>query len=134
MVEFPTRRVVLLTHAHVFFAYPPMGYLPQEPLSPTALACYAAGYVAWEKGIMGTTKNCRLGCQRLLLGLVILAIVAAACAAERSASRGSTERASPSGATEGGSSVNELTTIQSLEDVFNRDVGKARLVLLLSPT
>jgi hypothetical protein len=76
----------------------------------------------------------RLDCQRLLLGLVILGLLASACSAERSASSKSSERRSTFGATKSESSIHELSTIESLKDAFNQDDGKARLVLLLSPT
>jgi hypothetical protein len=89
---------------------------------------------------MGPIRNSRYDFQILLVGLV-MGLLAAACTAERSANprdngRGANgnERASTSGAGRKDPSIQELRTIEGLKDSFNEDFGKARLVLLLSPT
>lgn len=62
----------------------------------------------------------------LLLGLIGLALVASAC----------TEGAGSAGAGDRSTSapVRELTSIATLQDVFNHDAGAIRLILLVSPT
>jgi hypothetical protein len=83
---------------------------------------------------MGPMKKFRHDRQPLLLGLVILGLLVAACTADRSASPKGRERTSTSGATQSESSFHELNTIETLRDAFNEDGGRVRLVLLLSPT
>ncbi len=73
-------------------------------------------------GSLGDRRLRRL----LLSGLMGLVLLAGAC----------TEGAGSPGARDRGTSapVRELTSIATLQDAFNDDVGATRLILLVSPT
>jgi hypothetical protein len=62
---------------------------------------------------------------RVRVLLVVMALAASACA-----SQGTSAREGSTGARE----VIELERVSALRDQFNRDSGKARVILLLSPT
>ncbi len=57
--------------------------------------------------------------------VVALALVSSACTSSRSSAAGTTAT-SPN--------VTELGSVSDLQERFNRDAGKVRLILLLSPT
>jgi hypothetical protein len=61
-------------------------------------------------------------------GLVVISILASACTGAGGASGGTAN------GTAGAAPVRELTSIRTLEEAFNDDTGKVRVVLLLSPT
>ena len=74
--------------------------------------------------MVGSLGDRRL--QRLLLpGLIGLTLVASGCTEPGSEGAGDQGTAAP---------VRELTSIATLQDAFNDDVGATRLVLLVSPT
>jgi hypothetical protein len=78
----------------------------------------------------GLSVTLRLRCLRRLLvpGLVTLALVATGCTGNGAGGGTGSSPTFVSG------SVRNLTSIEMLRSVFNKDAGSTRLVLLISPT
>jgi hypothetical protein len=66
--------------------------------------------------------------RRILLAVLVVLVVAAACTRASEMAPPGAERA------EGSEGVHNLTSIETLQGQFNDDAGKARLILLISPT